>query len=110
MKTGCRWVRPLARAMALFVGLALLTPQLLAAEMAVPSIDRPIAAAAATKVATMKTPARVAWAQDTKTASSGSSKPFFGTTKGVIALVLMVGGITWAAVSRNKDAVHSPAR
>jgi hypothetical protein len=110
MKTGCRWVRPLARATALFVGLALLTPQMLAAEMAGSSIDRPIAAAAATKVAAMKPPAPVAWAQEAKTASSSSSKPFFKTTKGAIALVLMAGGITWAAVSRNKDAVHSPAR
>jgi hypothetical protein len=110
MKTGCRWVSPLPRATALLVGLALLAPQILTAETTVSSIDRPIAAAAATKVATMKPPAPVAWAQDAKTTGSGSSKPFFKTTKGAIALVLMVGGITWAAVSRNKDAVHSPAR
>jgi hypothetical protein len=109
MKTGSRWVRPLPGAMALFVGLALLTPQVLAAEVAAPSNDRPITAAATAKAASMNPRGRVAWTQDASTAGSGSSKPFFKTTKGAIVLVLMAGGITWAAVSR-KDAVHSPAR
>jgi hypothetical protein len=94
----------------LLVGLALLTPQAFAAEVVAPSNDRPITAAATAKVANMSPRSSVAWAQEAKTAGSGSSKPFFKTTKGAIALVLMAGGITWAAVSRSKDAVHSPAR
>jgi hypothetical protein len=43
------------------------------------------------------------------TAPTGD-KPFFKSTRGILVLVLMATGVTWVAVSRSQDAVHSPGR
>ena len=70
---------------------------------------RTLQAATDAKLATADTSKAVRFAQATG-GSVGESKPFFKYTKGVLVAVLMVGGVTWAIVSRSQDAVHSPAR
>ena len=98
--------RSLAAILALVVGLTLIAPPAFAA--APPAPVRPLAAAAAAKVQAAPAAALAQAAQASPTAGSG--KPFFKTTKGVVVLVLMATAISWAAVSRSQDAVHSPAR
>ena len=112
MRTGSRWVRSLAGALTLFVGLALVAPPVRAGDAAATLKQRPTTLRAATeaKVANLNLSPRVDLSPEGDSASSSTSKPFFKTTKGVMALVLLAGGVTWAAVSRSKDAVHSPAR
>jgi hypothetical protein len=99
--------RPLAAILALVVGLTFLAPPAFAAAPPVPV--RPLAAAAAAKVQAAPAAALAQTAQASPAAGSGG-KPFFKSTKGVVVLVLMAGAIGWAAVSRNQDAVRSPAR
>jgi len=96
--------RSLAAILALVVGLTLVAPPAFAAAPPV----RPLAAAAAAKVQAAPAAALAQAAQASPPAGSG--KPFFKTTKGVVVLVLMATAISWAAVSRSQDAVHSPAR
>ena len=102
--------RALAGVLALFVGLTLSGSPCLAGETPSPAAPRtPLRAAVDAKVATLNPPA-VALAQAAPAPSATESKPFFKSPKGAIVLVLMAGGITWAAVSRSQDAVHSPGR
>jgi hypothetical protein len=102
--------RPLAVFLALIVGLTFVAPPAFAAPLPAPA--RPLAAAAAAKVEAMPVPtlAPAAQASPAAAATTKGDKPFFKSTKGIVVLVLMATGISWAAVSRNQDAVHSPAR
>ena len=98
--------RSLAASLALVVGLTFLAPPAFAAAPTTPA--RPLSAAAAAKVQAVPAAALAQAAQASPPASGG--KPFFKSTKGVVVLVLMATAISWAAVSRSNDAVHSPAR
>jgi hypothetical protein len=101
--------RPLVGILALIVGLTLVAPPALAVQPQGPA--RPLAAAATAKVEALPAAAvaQAAQAAPAPAASTGN-KPFFKSTKGIVVLVLMATGLGWAAVSRNQDAVHSPAR
>jgi hypothetical protein len=102
-----KMTRSLAGVLALIVGLTLVASPAFAAPLQTPA--RPLAAAAAAKVEAMPAATLAQAAQATPAAATGD-KPFFKSTKGVLVLVLMATGITWAAVSRSQDAVHSPGR
>jgi len=94
------------------VGLAIAAPPAWAAEApgnANPSGPKSLRAATAAKVATLETKAAVGFNQQAGAGASDSGS-FFRTKKGVAALILMAGGVTWAVISRKNDAVHSPAR
>jgi hypothetical protein len=99
--------RSLAGVLVLIFGLTLVAPPAFAAPPLGPA--RPLAAAAAAKVEAMPAAALAQAAQATPAAATGD-KPFFKSTKGVLVLVLMATAVTWAAVSRSQDAVHSPGR
>jgi hypothetical protein len=101
--------RLLAGALALVVGLTLVAPPAFAAS---PAPDpRPIATAATAKVEAMPaaTLAQAAQAAPAAVAETGD-KPFFKTTKGAIALVLLAGGLGYMAYSWSNDRVKSPAK
>jgi zona occludens toxin (predicted ATPase) len=99
--------RPVAAGLILAVGWAAVAPLALAAPK---TTRRPtLAASAAARVASVDTATAVQESPATP-AASDSSGGFFKTKKGVAVLVLMAGVITWTAVSRSKDAIHSPAR
>jgi hypothetical protein len=104
--------RPLAGTLALILGLTLVAPPAFAAEAQATAPARPLAAAAAAKVEAMPAAALAQAAQATPApaAPATGGKPFLKSTKGIIAVLLMATGLTWAAVSRSQDAVHSPAR
>jgi len=106
--------RPLAGMLALSLGLTLVAPPAFAAEApTAPAVPAPaLAAAAAAKVEAMPAAAVTQAAQATPAPMSPatSGKPFFKSTKGVVVLVLMATAVTWAAVSRSQNAVHSPGR
>jgi hypothetical protein len=99
--------RSLAAFLALVVGLTFIAPPAFAA--APPTPVGPLAAAGAAKVQAAPAATLAQAAQASPPAGNGG-KPFFKTTKGVVVLVLMATAISWAAVSRSQDAVHSPAR
>ena len=101
----------LAGALALVVGLTVVAPPAFAAG---PAPDpRPITAAAAAKVeampATTLAQATPATKPPTATAEVGH-KPFFKTTQGAIALVLMAGTLGYMGYSMSNDRVKSPAK
>jgi hypothetical protein len=104
--------RLLAGALAFIVGATLVAPPAFAAGPAAATTPRPIAAAATAKVAAMPVAslAPAAQASPAAAAPAKGDKPFFKSTKGVVVLVLMATAVSWAAVSRSQDAVHSPAR
>ena len=102
----------LAGALALVVGLTLVAPPAFAAG---PAPDpRPITAAAAAKVEAMPatTLAQAAPAARPATAASAETgnKPFFKTTQGAIALVLLGGALGYTFYSMSNDRVKSPAK
>jgi hypothetical protein len=105
--------RLLAGALALVVGLTLAAPPAFAGSPA--PEPGPIAAAATAKVEAMPaatlaqaaTPA----AQAAPTAiTEAGDKPFFKTTKGVVALALLAGGLGYTVYSFSNDRVSSPQR
>jgi len=99
--------RPLAVVLSFVVGLTLVAPPAFAAPLPAPA--RPLSAAATAKVEAMPL-ATLAQATPAAAAPPKGDKPFFKSTKGIVVLVLMATGLSWAAVSRSQDAVHSPAR
>ncbi len=99
--------RSLSAILVLVVGLTFVAPPAFAAAPLAPV--RPLAAAAAVKVQAAPAAALAQAAQASPPAANGH-KSFFKSTKGVVVLVLMATAISWAAVSRSQDAVHSPAR
>lgn len=94
--------------MALVIGLTLAAPPAQAAEPTVAApVAGPIAAAAAAKIEAMPVAAQ-ATAAPTTTAPAG--KPFFKSTRGAIALVLMGGALGYMGYSFSHDRVKSPAK
>ena len=113
MRRSLRRTRPWAGLLAAVVGLTLAAPPSWASEaMPAPApAPQSLRAATAAKLATLDTANGVRMSQDPGAApASDAPKSFFKSRKGAIALLLLAGGTTWAVVSRNRDAVHSPAR
>jgi hypothetical protein len=110
------WTRPLAGLLAIVVGLTLAAPPVSAAD-AVAVTKAParssLTAATAAKLATLA-PAPGAFAQAAPAAdpAPADDRPFFKTTKGVVALVLMVAGAGYVAyrIPKDNEKVHSPIR
>lgn len=106
--------RHLAGALALIVGLTLVAPPAFAAEAA--ADPRPIAAAATAKVEAMPAASLAQAAQTVPAAQAAPAtaatgdKPFFKTTKGVVALALLAGGLGYTVYSFSNDRVSSPQR
>lgn len=76
------------------------------------SMERPtaLAASAAAVAARMHTVPSAALQQGSAPAAPASGEGFLKGSRGRIAAVLFVAGVVITAVSRNRDAVHSPAR
>jgi len=104
--------RLLAGALALVVGLTLVAPPAFAAEPAPGPAPRPIAAAATAKVEAMPAASLAQAAQAAPAAAPAETgdKPFFKTTKGVVALALLAGSLGYMAYSMSNDRVSSPGR
>jgi hypothetical protein len=104
--------RFLAGALALVLGLTLVAPPAFAAEPASPASPRPIADAATAKVEALPaaTLAQAAQAAPAAAPAETGDKPFFKTTKGVIALVLLAGTLGYMAYSMDSDRIKSPAK
>jgi hypothetical protein len=102
--------RFLAGALALVLGLTFAAPPAFAAE---PTIaPRPIAAAANAKVEALPAAvlAQAAPASPAAAPAETRGKPFFKTTKGAIALVLIAGTLGYMAYSMSHDRIKSPAK
>jgi hypothetical protein len=104
--------RFLAGTLALVLGLTLVAPPAFAAGPATAASPRPIAAAATAKVEALPatTLAQAAQAAPAAAPAETGDKPFFKTTKGVIALVLLGGTLGYMAYSWSDDRVKSPAK
>lgn len=104
--------RLLAGALAMTVGLTLVAPPAFAATPA----PGPLAAAATAKVEEAPAEALVQAAQaapavqTAPAAASTGDKPFLKTTKGVLALALLAGGLGYTVYSFSNDRVSSPQR
>ena len=116
MKVRSSWARMLVGVLALAFGLAMAAPPAVAGQLPSPKPASPaeatLTAAAGARVAAM-TPAEVqAAVQAAPAAPSTSSPSFFKTGKGVAVLVLIAGGVGFAAYSavHDRDAVKSPIR
>jgi hypothetical protein len=103
--------RFLAGPLALVLGLTLGAPPAFAAGPASPASPRPIADAATAKVEALPaaTLAQAAPAAPAAAEETGD-KPFFKTTKGAIALVLLAGTLGYMAYSMDSDRIKSPAK
>ena len=103
--------RGVAALLALLVGLTLAPPCAAgdASPAPAPSGAPSLRAAAEARVAAFDARRTVRFAQESAPAAS-ESRPFFKSRRGVLAVLLMAGGVAWAVVSRSQDAVHSPAR
>ena len=106
------WTRPWAGPLAFVVGLTLIGSPALGGQVPAPAVPKSLRAAATSKVEALGTENAVALSQDAGagTSSSESGKSFFKSKKGAAALILVAGAVAWALVSRQQDAVHSPAR
>ena len=105
--------RLLAGALALVVGSTLVAPPAFAASPA----PGPLAAAATAKVESAPAEALVQAAQAAPAVQAAPAaavptgdKPFLKTTKGVVALALLAGGLGYMAYSFSNDRVSSPPR
>jgi hypothetical protein len=107
--------RLLAGALALVLALTLAAPPAFAAGPATAASPRPIAAAATAKVeaapaALLAQAAPAGQAAPAAAEADTGDKPFFKTTKGAIALVLLAGTLGYMAYSMNDDRIKSPAK
>jgi hypothetical protein len=103
--------RFLAGSLAFIVGLTLVAPPAFAAGPA----PGPLAAAATAKVdavpaETLAQAAQAAQATPTAVAMDTGGKPFFKTTKGAVALVLLAGTFGYAFYSFTNGRVKTPAK
>jgi hypothetical protein len=100
--------------LAILMGLTLAAPPAaIAGTPETPSTHKvSLATAAAAKVAATSNHAvTIAPVQDAAAGGGGESKPFYKTTTGIVALVLMAGATGWLIQSRLSDnVVHSPGR
>ena len=104
------WIRPWAGPLAVVVGLTLVGSPALAGQLPAPAGPKSLRASATTTVAALDLEKSSALSQEAVPGSSEGGKSFVRSKKGVAVLVLMAGAITWAIVSRQQDAIHSPAR
>ena len=95
--------RLLSGALALLVGVMLSAPPAFAAGAA-----KPLAAAAATKVAAIPSAALAQAAQPA--AQPAADKPFLKSGKGALALALLAGALGYTFYSFSHDRVKSPAK
>ncbi len=104
--------RLLAGALAVIVGSMLVAPPAFAAGPATPGSPSPIAAAATARVEALPaaTLAQAAPAAPPAAVAETSGKPFFKTTKGAVALVLLGGALGYTFYSFSNDRVKSPAK
>jgi hypothetical protein len=107
-----RWTRLLAGALAVLVASALSASPSFAAG---PAVAPPAAINLRAAVAKLATPdataaARLSQEPTKDAAGSSENRSFVHSSKGVVAVLLLAGGLTWAIASRSKDAVHSPGR
>ncbi len=112
MKRHPMHARFVAADLALVLGLTLAVPPTFAAEHANAASSRPIAAAASARVAAApaKALAQAAPAPPSSAPARTSDKPFFKTTRGKVALVLIAGTLGYMGYSMSSDRVKSPAR
>lgn len=112
------WVRGTALPLALLLGLSLVAPasdaeelQPAAAPAPLAPNPQPLATAASVKLAAL-TPAAAALATTTQAADPNATdgKSFFKSTKGVLALVLAVAGVSYVIYSSHHDRLHSGVR
>ena len=112
MKRHLMHARVLAGALAVVLGLTLAAPPAFAAQPATAASPRPIAAAANAKVEALPA-AALAQAAPTPPAAAPAEmgkKPFFKTTKGAIALVLVAATLGMTFYAFSNDRIKSPAR
>jgi hypothetical protein len=104
--------RLLAGGLTLILGMTLAAPPAFAVGGATMDTPRPIAAAATSKVAAMPAANLARAAQAVPAAPPGETgqKPFFRSTKGVLALVLLGGVLGYTVYSFSNDRVSSPQR
>ncbi len=108
------WARPLAGAMVVLLGLTLCAPPVAAGEpkavRATSSSQPTLATAAAAKVAAMPVPTRAL--TQAAPAAPTEGKSFFKSPMGIIATVLLAGGIAYMTYSAVEDSkpVQSPVR
>jgi hypothetical protein len=106
--------RFLAGALALVLALTFAAPPAFAAGPATAAAPRPIAAAASARVEALPgaalAQAAAAPAAPAAAPAESGGKPFFKTTKGTIALVLIAGTLGYMAYSMSHDRVRSPAK
>ncbi len=112
MTRSLKHARFLAGTLALVLGLTLVAPPAFAAGPATAASPRPIAAAATAKVEALPATAlaQAAPAAPAATPAETGGKPFFKTTKGAIALVLLAGTLGYMGYSMSNDRVKSPAK
>lgn len=111
------WTRGAAALVALVTVLTFSAPPCDAGDSPSPatpkaSEPRSLSASAAAHVATLAPPP-MALAQDpTATATTGESRSFFRSPKGVAAIVLMVAGAAYVGykIPKDNEKVHSPIR
>jgi hypothetical protein len=98
--------------LALVLGLTLVAPPAFAEGPASVAPPRPIAAAANARVAALPaaTLAQATPAAPAAGPADAGGKPFFKTTKGAIALVLIAGAIGYTGYSLHHDRIKSPAK
>ena len=108
--TVTRSTRLVAAAVAGLVGMALVAPPCLAAEpraaATAPSLRAAVVSMATSDARTVERLSQ----GTTESAPAGETRSFIHSPKGVAAILLLAGGITWAVISRKNDAVHSPGR
>lgn len=105
-----RTTRLLTGALATVVLGALTAPPCLAAPPVAPQAPGNLRASVA-RLATPDASASARFTQEAgKEATGSGSRSFIHSPKGVVAVLMLVGGVAWAIASRSKDAVHSPGR
>ncbi len=111
MKRHLMHARFLAGALAIVLGLTLAAPPAFA-EPANATSPRPIATAATARVEALPAAAlaQAAPAAPAAAPAETGKKPFFKTTKGAIALVLVAGTLGMTFYAFSNDRVRSPAK
>ena len=104
------WTRTAIGVLALTLAASVATPPAWATEPAPrAALATPIADAAAAKVAAAN-PSQDLRATQAPATTATESRPFFKSTKGVVAIVLMAGVMAYTIHSRTCCAIHSPGR
>lgn len=109
MRTPASRPRLVAAGLALSVALAVVAPPAFAAPPVVSPAPKPtgLASSAAARLAAADTSVAL---QAPEPAAPETSKSFFKSPKGVMAVVLFAAGVTFTFVSKSHDRVKSPIR